>query len=161
MLMYRARNFETVRNFTAEGGDIARSLTASVLGDAALVELFTPTLQSLEREKIADLDSDVQHAIVEAIWAPSHEEREITVSLLTELVNTLLRTRGEFLEYNQMEIGWKLRALGFDRQRNGAGMFLRFSLENRILLHQRAKEWGLDARTIAGCDLCSPRPTVS
>ena len=167
LLMYRLRNFEAVRSFPSEaqgatllGGEIGRSLRASVLGEVEIMQMITPTLQSSDQEKIADFDCDVHHALVEAIWAPSHQDRQIMVSRLTELVNALLRTRGELLEHSPMEIGWKLRGLGFDRQRNGEGMFLRFSMENRVLLHRRAKDWGLDSKTFAGCDLCSPRPNI-
>jgi hypothetical protein len=166
LLMYRAHNFDAVRNFSAEkqeglGGDIARSLTASVLGESEIIQLMNPAIRRMEQEKITDRGCDVHQIMMEAVWGSSHQDREIAVSRLTELANALLRSRGEILEYSAAEIGWKLRNLGFDRHRNGRGMVLRFSLENRILLHRRAEGWGLDLRKVPGCDLCFPQPAVA
>ena len=163
LLMFRLKNFERVRNFSAceqsstpAESEASRALTASVLGDAEIVESIAPILQRLAQDTIAQRECDVHLAVVEASWAPCHKDREITVSRLTELTNTLLSCRGELLEFSAAEIGWKLRNLGFRRHRNGRGMVLKFSQENRILLHQLAVRWSLNLRAVADCALCSP-----
>jgi hypothetical protein len=84
---------------------------------------------------IARRACDVHLAMVEVGWSPAHEDREISITRLADLTNALLRSRGEILEYSPGEIGWKLRNLGF-RHRNGHGMVLQFSRENRILIHR-------------------------
>ncbi|HXM21989.1 MAG TPA: hypothetical protein VN948_12080 [Terriglobales bacterium] len=167
LLMYRLRNFDRVRNFSARehgstfvGTEVARNLAASVLGEAEIVEPIAPLLRCLEQDKIAQRGCDVHLAMIQVTWAPSHEEREITLARLTELSNAFLRCHGEILEYSAAEIGWKLRNFGFHRHRNGRGMVLKFSHEHRLLLHQLAARWSLNLRTVAGCALCSPREAV-
>jgi hypothetical protein len=167
LLMYRLRKFDTVRTFSASkhgstlaGTEVPRNLAACVLGDAEIIESIAPLLQRLEKDKIAQRACDVHPAMIEVAWAPSHEEREITLSRLTELTNVFLRCHGESLEYGAAEIGWKLRNLGFHRHRNGRGMVLRFSHENCFLLHQLAVRWSLNLRAVAGCVLCPPRGAV-
>jgi len=167
LLMYRLRNLDTVRDFSARGNrstfggtEVARDLAASILEEPEILELIAPLLQRLEQDKSAQLSCDVHRAMIEVTWAPSHEQQEISVSRLTELANTLLRCRGELLEYSTAEIGWKLRNLGFDRHRNGKGMVLRFSHENRLLIHQLAVAWSLKLGARARCALCSPQESV-
>lgn len=167
LLMYRLRNFDRVRKFSASkhgptfaGTAVARSLVASVLGETEIVEAITPFLRRMEDDQIAERGCEVHQAMIEVAWAPSHEAREITLSLLTELSNACLRCRGEILEYSPAEVGWKLRSLGFRRHRNGRGMVLRFSHENRVLLHQLAARWSLNLRTFAACALCSPPEVI-
>jgi hypothetical protein len=98
--------------------------------------------------------------MIEVTWDPSHQDREISLSRIAELTNTLLRYRGEIFEYSPAEVGWKLRNLGFRRHRNGRGMVLRFSQENRLLLHQLALRWSLNLPAASGCALCSAREAV-
>jgi hypothetical protein len=167
LLNYRLRNFDKVRNFFASkngstfaGTAVARNLVASVLGESEIVESITPFLRRMQEDQIAQRGCFVHLAVIEVAWAPSHENREITVSRLTELANACLRCRGEIWEYSPAEIGWKLRSLGFHRHRNGRGMVLQFSQENRSLLHQLAVRWSLNLRAFADCALCSPPKAV-
>jgi len=160
--MFRLKNFERVRNFSARkqsstlAGSASRALTASVLGDAEIVQSMAPLIHRLQQDAIAQRGCDVHLAIVEATWIPSHNEREIKLSNLTELTNVLLRCRGELLEFSTAEVGWRLRSLGLPRHRNRSGMVLRFSQGNRFLLHQLAVRWSLNLRAVADCALCSP-----
>jgi len=167
LLMYRLRNLDRVRNVSAsEHGspsadtEVARNLVTSVLSDGKIVESLAPVLRHLEEEKVAQRGCDVHLAMIEVTWAPSHQDREIGLSRIAELTNALLRCRGEILEYSAAEVGWKLRNLGFRRHRNGRGMVLRFSQENRYLLHQLALRWTLNLPAAAGCALCSPREAI-
>ena len=167
LLDYRLRNLDAVRNFspsklgsTFVGSEVARNLAAGVLGEAEIVESIAPFLRRLEEDKLAQRGCDIHLAIIEVTWAPSHADREIGLTRMTELVNALLRWRGEILEYSTAEIGWKLRSFGFHRHRNGRGMVLRFSQENRVLLHQLASQFSLNLPSVADCALCSPQEAV-
>jgi hypothetical protein len=167
LLDYRLRNLDEVRNFsprklgsTFVGRELARNLAAGVLGEAEIVEPIAPALRRLEQERIAQRRCDVHVAIIEVMWAPSHADRELSISRLTELTNTLLRLRGEILEYSAAELGWKLRNLGFCHHRNGRGMVLRFSHENRLRLHQLAARLSLNLQPVPDCALCSTQEVV-
>jgi len=164
LLMFRLRNLDDVCNFSARdrgptlpSTEVARNLAASVLGDAEIAESIAPCLRRLEEDQLALRGCDVHLALVEVTWAPSHVDRELSISRLTELTNTLLRNRGGILEYSAVEIGWKLKNLGFRHHRNGQGMVLQFSLENRLLLHQLATQLSLGLRAVDNCPLCSPQ----
>jgi len=98
--------------------------------------------------------------IVEVIWAPLHEKKEIAISRITELANALLRGRGETLEYGAAEIGWKLRNLGIYRHRNGGGMILRPSRDNSVIVHQLAQRLDLSLSPVSGCVDCVPAEVV-
>ena len=101
-------------------------------------------------------------AILEVIWAPLHETKEITVNRITELTNALLRCRGEVLEYSAVEIGWKLRNLGLYRHRNGSGMVLRFSREHSLIIHQLAQRFALSLSPASNCPYCvQPETSVA
>ena len=168
LLMYRLRNLDEVRDFSPSrlgstflGTEAGRSLAASVLGETEIIDSIAPLLLRLQQEKIAHRGCDVHLVMIEVGWAPSHGDREISISRLTELTNTLLRSRGEILEYSSAEIGWKLRNFGFRHHRNGHGMVLQFSHENRFLIHQLAARWNLNLRPVAACVLCSAREVVA
>jgi hypothetical protein len=97
LLTYRLRNFEGVRNFSASqhgwtfpGTEVARNLVASVLDEAEIVQSIAPLLRRQEQDKITQRSCDVHLAMVEATWAPSHQDREVSISRLTELTNALL-----------------------------------------------------------------------
>jgi hypothetical protein len=102
----------------------------------------------------------VHLAILEVIWAPLHETKEITVNKITDLTNALLRCRGEVLEYSALEIGWKLRNLGLYRHRNGSGMVLRFSHEHGLIVHQLTQRFALSLSPAPECPYCVPPEAV-
>jgi hypothetical protein len=167
LLMYRVRNFDEVRKFspsklgsTFVGSEVARNLGASVLGEAAIIGAIAPLLQRAEQEKVARRGCDVHSAVIEVMWSPSHADRELGISRLAELTNALLRSRGEILEYSAAEIGWKLKSFGFRRHRNGHGMILQFSQDNRLLLHQLAERMTLKLQPVPDCALCSRQEAV-
>jgi hypothetical protein len=167
LLMYRLSNFETVRKLSAREFDsmlpntpVGRSLAASVLGEADVVKLIAPILRTLEQDKITERGCDVHVAMIEVIWKIAHKDHEIGVSRLTELTNAVLRSRGEVLEYGASEIGWRLKNLGFARHRNGQGMILKFSYENRLLLHRIAAQAGLGLDRVKSCAICCPEDPV-
>jgi len=91
------------------------------------------------------------------LWSPSHGSKELAVAELTKRVNAILRSRGELSDLSWYEVGWKLRRLGLDRGRNGAGKLLKFSRDLRRQLHQLARDFQLDVPKMAGCGDCTLR----
>jgi hypothetical protein len=168
LLMYRLRNFRkvresrsAVRQFKVPDSEIARNLTACIQGEPDIAQAIVPILQRQHQDVQARRGCDVSVAVVEAIWVPSHEAREITITMVAERTNALLRARGETLEYGAVEIGWKLRNLGLDRHRNGGGMVLQFSKANSLLIHRLAQRLGLKLSPSIGCANCGQRGTLA
>jgi hypothetical protein len=164
LLMYRLRNVRMVREFRSTVrqcnvpvGESARNLAACIQGEPDIAEAILPILQRQHQDAQARRGCEVSVVIVEVIWAPLHETKEIAISRVAELANALLRIRGETLEYSPAEIGWKLKGLGLHRHRNGGGMVLQFSKENRLLIHQLAQRFGLKLRPTIGCPDCGER----
>ena len=164
LLMYRLRNFRLVREFRSAvrqcnvpGSEIARNLAACIQADPDIGQAIVPILQRQHQDAQARRGCEVSVVIVEVIWAPLHETKEIAISRVAELANALLRIRGETLAYSPAEIGWKLKGLGLQRHRNGGGMVLQFSKENRLLIHELAKRFGLKLRPTISCPDCGDR----
>jgi hypothetical protein len=161
LLMYRLRNFRRVREsscgesgLTFPTSAIARSLTSCIESEPDFAQMVMPLLQRQEQDLIARRKCDVNLAVIETIWVPSHETREISVSKVAELTNALLRCRDETLVYSATEIGWRLKNLGIHRHRNGKGMVLRFSQETRVRVHQLARQLGLTLPAMDRCRDC-------
>jgi hypothetical protein len=163
-LMYRLHNFRkvgesraAVRQSGFPDSEIARNLAACIRAEPDIAQAIAPILQRQHQDAEARHGCDVSVAIVEVIWAPYHATEEIATSKIAQLVNALLRARGETLEYNPIEIGWKLKNLGLDRQRNGGGMVLQPSKANGLVIHQLAQRFGLKLRPNIGCADCCER----
>jgi hypothetical protein len=166
LLMYRLKNFQRVRDFSASERalnslrtETVRALAASVMNDPEILRAINPLLKTMEQETTEHHGGEVHVAVIEASWAASHEVREIAISKLTGLANALLRCRDETRAYSPSEVGWRLRNLGLSRHRNAKGKVLQFSRENRVLIHQLATTWGLKIRPVADCSLCCPEGT--
>lgn len=167
-LMYRLRNFHKLHEFGAAANhlnfpntEIARNLAACIQGESDIAHAIAHILQRQQQDAQIRRGCEVSVAIVEVIWSPLHETKEMTVTQVAELTNALLRIRGETLEYSAEEIGWKLRNLGLDRHRNGGGMVLQFSKENRLLIHQLAQRFGLKLRPTIGCANCGQQEMLA
>jgi hypothetical protein len=160
--MFRLCNFEQVRNPPPKSHSSAGphseesvALERSVLGDVDMMASMTPLLQEIEQDASESRRCDPQFATLEVLWVPCHNgDREIAISRLTELINALLRSRSELLEYGSEDIGWKLRSLGLPRHRNRRGMVFRFSQENRLAVHRLATQWRLGLRSVSDCAFC-------
>jgi hypothetical protein len=166
-LMYRLRNFRSVRESRCDlrqlklpNSELARNLTACIQAEPRLAEVIAPILQQQDQDARARRGCNVSAAIIEVIWAPLHETKEITISRITELTNALLRCRGEVLEYSAEEIGWKVKNLGFYRHRNGSGMVLRFSKEASLRIHEFGQQFGLNLWSTPNCPYCAQREIV-
>jgi hypothetical protein len=161
LLMYRFRYFSRV---CAQSSALpARSpgsqlvpLQACIQDDEEFSALVAAMVESREQEARAARARKPEVAMVEVLWAPSHNFKELKIKEITRSINTLIRTRGECLEYSEIEIGFLMGNSGLQRHRNGKGMVLRFSREICQRLHELAVEFGLDVNKIQGCAMCSP-----
>jgi hypothetical protein len=79
---------------------------------------------------------------------------------ITEYLNLKVRTRGGRYEYSNEEVGWILKGHGFEKDRNGSGMVLRFSGNNMRLLHRLVRTFALDLPKMPGCAHCAGPDTI-
>ena len=162
LLMYRLRNLLMVRESCSSVlprylvNATARSLIASFRDEPNIAQAITPILRRQEEEERVTAGCDVVRAIIEAIWPSLHNNEEPLIGRIADLVNALLRTRGETLVYSPEEIGSKLRSLGFDRHRSDRGKVLRPCRQNSVTCHQLARRFLLDSPPVAGCADCQP-----
>jgi hypothetical protein len=161
LLMYRLRYRQKVYEISALLPKAPSSqlvpLQACIQDDDEFASRVVAVADCREREVLAARSCRPEVALVEVLWAPAHGSRDFRVKEITKFINTLIRTRGETLEYSGVETGRMLENLGLPRHRNGSGMILRFSLEVRRRLHELATEFGLSAKKMQGCSLCQGR----
>jgi hypothetical protein len=134
--------------------EISRQLLALVQGEPKIVASITPVLEAQQREFREYQQRDPYRAILESVWSPSHECKEISVAEVTKRVNDILRSRGETSISDSRVIGWKLRKLGLPRGRNGDGKHLRFSRQIRLQIHGLASKFQVKLRTFEDCPDC-------
>jgi hypothetical protein len=120
-----------------------------------------PLLEAQREDGLSRAALDPDRAIVEVIWSPIHQNVDLTPTKIADLLNALLRCRGEIREYTAEEVGWKLRHLGLYRQRGSGGMVLRACGENRQRTHLLARRFGLDLPAVEGCPDCAAPEVVS
>ncbi len=161
LLMYRLCNFRRiresccdVRNANFPNGELAHNLTTCIQGEPEIAQAIASILQRQAHDAQGQRGCDVNLAILEVLWAPLHDTKEIAVNRIAELTNALLRCRGEVLEYSAVEIGWRLKNLGLYRHRNGAGMVLRFSQEHCRIIHQLTRRFALSLSSVTDCPNC-------
>lgn len=159
--MFRLRNLSLGTNPMAlfcqptfVGFAAGGSLPACIAGNPEIRKALTPLLESHEQDLLASRALDPHVAIVEAVWAAAHEGKEISTAEITTRVNALLRDRGEILEYNVNQIGWKLSNLDLARRHNGTRKVLQFSREMRRQIHRLAAQFGLQLPKVADCEDC-------
>jgi hypothetical protein len=143
----------------AASSTFARDLLGGMQDVPSVAKAAKPLVVAHEDE-LAELRSlDPVAVIVECVWAPAHESREIAAAELLKRVNALLRNRGEGVELNEKELGWKLRQLQIPRRRNGKGMVVRFSSEVRRRVHSLARQFGLRLPPKTDCSFCQAAQT--
>lgn len=135
--------------------EISLQLLALVQGEPDIVASITPVLEAQQREFREYQQRDPYRVILESVWSPSHESKEISMAELTKRINDMLRSRGETSVSDSRVIGWKLRQIGLPRKRNGDGMRLRFSRQIRRQIHVLASKFELNLRTFEDCPDCN------
>jgi hypothetical protein len=164
LLMYRLLNSRKVREcrfdvptFTFPTRELARNLGACLPDDPGLAQCLVDLLEAQDRDARAQRCTDVDSAIVEVILVFFHKQevREVGVQKVTELTNTLLRARGEILEYSPEEIGRKMARLGLRRHRNAAGQNLLLCREVSRRVHRLGRFYGVLSPQKNGAPTCA------
>jgi hypothetical protein len=133
---------------------LARNLAVCIPEDEGIVRSLTPLLETHERMLLAERLRDPRVAILQAVWAPSHKQKEMPVGEITNRVNAILQSLSNSFEFNSKEIGWKLRSLNLSTNSDGKRKILRFSGENRLRIHQLLREYHLDLPFLGDCADC-------
>jgi hypothetical protein len=175
LLAYRLANFAKIRvsqlpeaNLTSQTCELAMNLAACVIGDPGLAAGLVPLLKPRDEAVRAQHDRELGTVIIEVILGVSHENKKdrVQVKEIADLANTLLRSRGELIEYGPEEVGHRLDILGLQRTRSAAGMFLILSRDTRRLVHQLAHAYDVPtvANVVRSCPDCNagsgPAPTT-
>jgi hypothetical protein len=152
LLMYRLLNSRKVREcpfdvpkFTFPTRELARNLGVCLPDDPELAQRLVDLLEAQDNDARAQRCTDVDSAIIEVILAFFHkrEVRQVKVQKITELTNTLLRARGEILEYRPEEVGRRMTRLGLSRHRNAAGQNLLLRRDICRHVHRLASVYGV------------------
>jgi hypothetical protein len=134
--------------------ELVRNLAPCIPADAEIVRVLTPLLESLQQGLVEWGPHDPRVASLEAVWTPSHLQKEMTVGEITTRANAIMRALGDIYEYNSKEIGWRLRNLKLPTRSDGQRKALRFSAENRSRIHQLVREFGLQLPFFDDCPDC-------
>ena len=75
---------------------------------------------------------------------------------IAALANSILRSRGEFIEYSPEEVGHRLDILQLQRTRTAAGMCLILTSATQRLVHGLARTYDVPsvASVVSGCPDC-------
>ena len=97
---------------------------------------------------------DPDRALVEVLWGPAHECKELPVGNITERLNALLRSRGENKVFNSVEVGFRLRNLDIERRRGQNCKLVTVNREMIGRLHDLAARFGLQLSNHESCGTC-------
>ena len=160
-LHYRLRNLPAVRQSLLAGGglesamgEVGRVLESCTPDSGQLKLRWTTLLQMQDQDARAARYWDPLAGMIEVLWPRQHaSEKAVTMKALTALTNTLLRSRGETLEYSPEELGRTLANEGVIRHRTAAGMVVIFDRATVLRLHQLARSLGV-GKKMAKCSDC-------
>jgi hypothetical protein len=162
LLMFRLQNLALIHPSIAAPCQSASArcerdagLPACLTENREIVKLWTPLLESQDQELQLRWSREPRVVIVETIWGPSHENKEMSTEQITQRVNALLWKRGEVLKYNSLQIGRMLRELGLNSRHNGKHKVLRFCRDQRRQIHALALQFGLNLPKDPGCSDCN------
>ena len=144
--------------FTAATRGLAIALGACLSEDPELARETIQLLRSQDDDARAEKQCDVSSVVVEVLWGRVHHgsQKAITVAELAKLVNALLRSRGDELNYSAEEIGWKLRVMGVRRHSSVAGRQVLLDQGTRRQIHDLACAYDLPCTLAAeNCSDCS------
>jgi len=166
LLAYRLANFAKIRisqlqgtSFTAQTYELAANLAACVVGDPELAAGAVPLLKRRDEAVRAQRDRELETVVIEAILTVFHENKKdrVQVKEIATLANSLLRCRGEFIQYSPEEVGHRLDLLALPRTRTAAGMCLTLTSDMRRLVHQLAHAYEVPsvANVVRSCPDCN------
>jgi hypothetical protein len=157
--MFRRRHLSGAEQFASTTHplskfELIRDLGACVPEDPEIVRILTPLIECHQQDIAAERSRNPLVAIVEAIWTPSHEVDELSVTEITKRVNAILQSRGFNQEFNVREMGWKLRHLHLRTTSDGKRKILRFTAETRYGIHRCVRDLRLQLPFRKDCNDC-------
>jgi hypothetical protein len=164
LLMYRLRNAAKLgqadvdlSSFTLAMRPLARTIAMCFPGNPKLATEAVRLLLPQNEEHLARRFLDPRCAIVDILLAATHKgkQADLMVEQLTTQVNSLLRSRGERVEYSAEEVGWQLRDLQIPRRTTSAGRLIVLNRDNSKRLHSLARSFELLMEGAEGCLDCS------
>jgi hypothetical protein len=122
--------------------ELALNLAACIVGEPGLAAAVVPLLKERDEYVRAQRDREPETVIIEAILTVIHEntKKRVQVTEITDLANSILRSRGGIIVYSPEEVGHRLNILGLKRMRTSAGMCLILSTATRQLVHELARK---------------------
>jgi hypothetical protein len=163
---YRELNFAKVRDshfdapgFTSPTRDIATMLGNAIADDSSLQRCVLVILESQEQEVRIGRTDWIEAIVAEAVLFLSHEggRSQARVGEITDIVNGILKGRGQNIALDPRAVGHHLRALGiFSVRLNRAGRGIRFTKEIRRKIHRLADAYNvLTPLNQGGCEFCA------
>jgi|SRR5579859_2712934 len=143
--------------FTAATRELAFALGACLSEDPELALETVQLLSKQDEDARMEKQCDVSCVVIEILWGLVHhgQQKNITVDELTKMVNTLLQSRGGYLNYSAEEIGWKLRGMGVPRHTSITGRQVVLDRETRQTIHDLARACELSCvGPNTGCSDC-------
>jgi hypothetical protein len=166
LLHYRETNLAKIRashfdapQLSSPTHEIANTLGKCIVDDDSLQRVLLMLLESQDRDVRTRRTDSIQAVEAEAVLFLSHEldRTQARVGEIADVVNGILKGRGESIELDPREVGHNLRSLGLFSERLGrAGRGIRFTNEVRNRIHHLARAY--DVRSIqdnASCEFCA------
>ena len=165
LLCYRLRHFATVTDAQVEAAEFTSTIRplacafAKCLADDQklahnTIRLLRPQDDDVKERRFLDVNC----VLVEILWGLVHDQKRkgIQVAELAKHVNSLLRSRGEMIEYSAEEIGWSLNRLNIRRHTTSSGRQVLLSKDNSVIVHQTAMGYRLECAQDAHseCAIC-------
>lgn len=153
LLTYRLFNHDKVTaptldlsELTAPTRELAQNFAACIVGDEELQSQVIPLLRPRDREIRVDRAALLEAIVLEALLAACHDGHagSLSVTYITQMINSISAGRGETQEISPEIVGWKLRALGLRTEFiSGGRKGLAFHPEIRATIHRLAAAFGV------------------
>ncbi|GAC1438093.1 MAG: hypothetical protein NVS9B5_35210 [Terriglobales bacterium] len=172
LLCYRVTNCHklsnysdvAVRNLEFNTKDLATKLAACVVDNPELAEAVFSLLQPQSEAARGSGDAEFDAAVIECLLALLHAKNSsrVVVKNITESVNTILKARGEIIEYSPEDLGRRLRILGFNTKHGSSGNFVLLCREVSVLIHRLACLFEVPSlmNVVHDCPDCNTQQTI-
>jgi hypothetical protein len=145
--------------FSSPTREIATMLGKSIVDDSSLQRCLLMLLEPQDQDVRIGRTDWIETVVVEAALFLSHEggRSQARVGEITDIVNGILKGRGQNIALDPRAVGHHLRALGiFSVRLNRAGRGIRFTSEIRRKIHKLADAYNvLTPLNKAGCEFCA------
>ncbi len=109
-------------------------------------------------------EAEFDAAVIECLLARLHAQSSsrVIVKNISESVNTILKARGEIIEYSPEDVGRRLRILGFNTKHGSSGNFVLLCREVSVLIHRLARLFEVPSlmNVVQDCPDCNTQQIV-